>query len=73
MTMAAESYFDGLMQERLNSIANTLELHLSCTNPLISRSIWQQSNLEMSSGGVLTHWGPVKPYDDRDVGRHCLR
>ena len=23
---------DGLMQERRNSIANTLELHLSCTN-----------------------------------------
>ena len=29
-------YFDGLMQERCNSIANALELHLSCTNP----SIW---------------------------------
>ena len=27
---------DGLMQERRNSIANSLELHLSCTNP----SIW---------------------------------
>ena len=27
--------FDGLMQERCNSIANALELHLSCTNPLI--------------------------------------
>ena len=26
---------DGLVQERRNSIANTLELHLSCTNPLI--------------------------------------
>ena len=26
---------DELMQERRNSIANTLELHLSCTNPLI--------------------------------------
>ena len=24
---------DGLMQERRNSIANALELHLSCTNP----------------------------------------
>ena len=24
---------DGLIQERRNSIANTLELHLSCTNP----------------------------------------
>ena len=28
-------YFDGLMQERGKSIANALELHLSCTNPLI--------------------------------------
>ena len=27
---------DGLVQERCNSIANTLELHLSCTNPSIS-------------------------------------
>ena len=24
---------DGLMQERCNSIADTLELHISCTNP----------------------------------------
>ena len=29
------SYIDGLLQERCNSIANTLELHLSCTNSLI--------------------------------------
>ena len=28
-------YFDGLAQERCNSIANALELHLSCTNPSI--------------------------------------
>ena len=26
-------YLDGLAQERRNSIANALELHLSCTNP----------------------------------------
>ena len=26
---------DGLVQERRNSIANELELHLSCTSPLI--------------------------------------
>ena len=26
-------HFDGLMQERRNSIANALELRLSCTNP----------------------------------------
>ena len=29
-------YIDRFVQERHNSIANTLELHLSCTNP----SIW---------------------------------
>ena len=28
--------FDGLVQERQNSIANELELHISCTKP----SIW---------------------------------
>ena len=27
------TYFNGLVQERCNSIANALELHLSCTNP----------------------------------------
>ena len=27
------AYIDGLMQERRNSIANALELRLSCTNP----------------------------------------
>ena len=27
-------YIDGLVQERHNAIANALELHLSCTNPL---------------------------------------
>ena len=28
-------YIDGLMQERRNSIANALELRLSCINPSI--------------------------------------
>ena len=27
-------YFDGLVQERHNSSALAMELHLSCTNPL---------------------------------------
>ena len=31
-------HYDGLMQERRNSIANALELRLSCTNPSISLS-----------------------------------
>ena len=33
------SYVDGLVQERCNSIANELELHHSCTNPLMLCSI----------------------------------
>ena len=30
------THIDGLMQERRNSIANALELHLSCTNPSVN-------------------------------------
>ena len=33
-------HLDGLVQERCNSIANTLELHLSCTNSSIWYSMW---------------------------------
>ena len=46
-------YFNGLAQERHNSIANALELHLSCTNP----SIWSQFSpnmLTMISSGSRT-------------------
>ena len=32
--------FDGIMQERRNSIANALELRLSCTNPSILFFCW---------------------------------
>ena len=42
------SHFDGLVQERCNSIANTLELRLSCTNPLIccrGMIIWQGARI----------------------------
>ena len=31
----ARVYIDGLVQERRNSIAKALDLHLSCTNPSI--------------------------------------
>ena len=34
----AKAHIDGLVQERRNSIANALELHLSCTYPSISFS-----------------------------------
>ena len=33
---STSQHFDGLVQERRNSIANALELRLSCTNPLTS-------------------------------------
>ena len=57
---------DGLMQERRNSIANALELRLSCSNPSMwipSLARWQfyfgidssiQSNC--NSYTTLTHW-----------------
>ena len=32
---SCEHHIDGLVQERCNSIANTLELRFSCTKPLI--------------------------------------
>ena len=32
---ASKEHIDGLVQDRRNSIANTLELRLSCTNPSI--------------------------------------
>ena len=35
MQNAHGNNIDGLVQERHNSIANALELRLSCTNPLI--------------------------------------
>ena len=36
--MMLQYHIDGLMQENHNSIANALELHLPCTNPLIFNS-----------------------------------
>ena len=39
-------HFDGVVQERHNSIANALALHLSCTNP----SIWLHHNTKCSNG-----------------------
>ena len=39
MILLDTGHIDGLMQERCNSIANTLEVHLSCTNPSICRLV----------------------------------
>ena len=42
-----EDHVDWLVQERLNSIANALELCLSCTNP----SIWSYAKLQVEYSG----------------------
>ena len=38
-------YIDGLVQERHNSSTLALELHLFCTNPLISTTDWTLTNM----------------------------
>ena len=43
-----------LVQERCNSIANTMELHLSCTNPLI------YANIKSKSSFRHLHWNNSK-------------
>ena len=48
-------HFDGLVQERRNSIANALELRLSCTNP----SIWDEGLCKKDATPLLTHWSYV--------------
>ena len=57
---------DGLVQERCNSIANALELHVSCTNPLICPKhfekkkviSWLYFHWSLTQGVQLTsqHW-----------------
>ena len=49
---------DGLMQERRNSIANALELHLSCTDP----SLFDSTMLCSFFLENLTPWGLVYMY-----------
>ena len=39
------NYFEGLVQERHNSIANALELRLSCTNPSISAKLVMSAHM----------------------------
>ena len=60
-------HIGGLVQERCNSIANALELHLSCTNPSIhgqtSKWIWICQRLkhrQKHSEGILPK-GPYLP------------
>ena len=49
--MHAMSHIDGLVQERCNSIANAMELRLSCTNPSIYASL---SRKKFNSFGAVT-------------------
>ena len=49
-------HIDGLVQERRNSIANTLELHLSCINP----SIYHSSDVTQSQKTI--HFSPSASY-----------
>ena len=43
-----ELHIDGLMEERRNSIANALELRLSCTNPSIWCKEWPTYHVSAS-------------------------
>ena len=49
-------YHCGLMQERHNSIANTVELRLSCTNPSISCNLIQKNKRKK-------HWSECLNFD----------
>ena len=54
-TMAMIGLFDVLMQERRNSIAHTLELHLSSTKPLFYFNQTKQNMCSKSQERVIAH------------------
>ena len=72
MVPRKSSYIDGLMQERDNSIANALELRLSCTNPSVYGGLflrwyrlvfvlWQIASLESTEYIKATHiWTKIE-------------
>ena len=47
------NYVDGLVQERRNSIANALELRLSCTNLLICSTTCKFSYADLAVVGAI--------------------
>ena len=52
-------HVNGLVQERRNSIANTLELHLSCTNP----SMWSYNLITYQKGDPSGNDAPdIQPF-----------
>ena len=50
------NHIDGFVQERHNSIANALELHLSCTNPSIRGSL-----ASISYSAAIIMWSVFSP------------
>ena len=72
-------HIDGLVQERCNSIANTLELRLSCTNPLICQF---RSSQKSECVHIVWHWfqklvqwetKPLSPLHDSQITRWRLQ
>ena len=55
MILLLSQHFDVLMQERRNSIANALELCLSCTKPLIGSGNNADQHLITPSGAPFTN------------------
>ena len=55
---ASKNFTDGLVQERLNSSANALELRLSCTNP----SKWCCYQKLTYTWDEIYHWGALRFY-----------
>ena len=55
---ASVPYIDGFVQETCNSIANALELHLSCTSPLICsiQNSTAQANFLPTQLKMHSHW-----------------
>ena len=51
------SHIDGLVQERRNSIANALELRLSCANPYEHKKL---KNMEINDKKNLDYWVTAK-------------
>ena len=70
---ASKEHVDGLVQERCNSIAKALELHLSCTNPSIWSSMmtfqFQQGNRNFYFYVYLLQINTLR---SRQNGRHFV-
>ena len=65
-------YIDGLVQERRNSIANALELRLSCTNPLIRGLVlqWLSEHIYIDNLAYTSVYINVCNFSDTNKTRH---